>query len=345
MKFNLIFLFGLILLLISNIVDAKCTVKKIKNVKNVRDLNQENDESNIEINYHIADAEEAANLLLSNRDYYENLNQNDFNFRLQILNATLEELEELVKREVRDFTEKEKTIIDNCFLIKNIKRICKERGYTLPPLNDIVFAKTTSREEYGSNAYTHGTEIYLGETLFEMEDEYLDIYVNGIISHEIFHCLTRKYPNFRRDMYSIIGFTIVEKDFEFPKETADRIISNPDVEHHNSYATFEINGEKKDCTLIFTTVRPFEKEGDSFFDTDLQMTGVVPINDLYTIYDANDVSNFWDVLESNTLYAIDPEETLADNFMYTIIMGLDGMDYSTPRIIESIDAYLKSYKL
>jgi hypothetical protein len=344
MKFNLIFLFGLILLLISNIVDAKCAVKKIKRVKNVRDLIQENDESNIELNYHFADAEEAANLLLSNRVYYENMNQNDLNFRMQKLNATLEELEELVKREVRDFTEKDKTIIDNS--IKNIKRICKERGYTLPPLNDIVFAKTTTREEYDSGAYTHGTEIYLGEWLFELvhkEDEYE--FFNEVIAHEIFHCLTRKYPSFRRDMYSIIGFTIVEKDFEFPKETADRIISNPDVEHHNSYATFEINGEKKDCTLIFTTIRPFEEEGDSFFDSDLQMTGVVPIDDLYTIYDAKDVSNFFEVLGRNTNYVIDPEETLADNFMHTIIEGLDGMDYDTPRIIESIDAYLKSYKL
>ena len=35
------------------------------------------------------------------------------------------------------------------------------------------------------------------------------------------------------------------------------------------------------------------------------------------------------------------EETLADNFSYTLLYGLDGRDYKTPEIIEAIDAYLK----
>ena len=67
------------------------------------------------------------------------------------------------------------------------------------------------------------------------------------------------------------------------------IISNPDVEHHNSYAAFDINGEMKNCTVIFTT-EPFRKPGDMFFDH--MVTGLVPIDDLGTLYTKEDAANF-----------------------------------------------------
>lgn len=59
-------------------------------------------------------------------------------------------------------------------------------------------------------------------------------------------------------MYAILGFTVVGEDYDFPSEIRERIISNPDVERHNSYATFDIGGEKRDCVAIFITSRPFE---------------------------------------------------------------------------------------
>ena len=42
------------------------------------------------------------------------------------------------------------------------------------------------------------------------------------------------------------------------------MISNPDVEKHNSYATFTINNQKKDCYLVLTSIKPFENKGDFF---------------------------------------------------------------------------------
>ena len=63
--------------------------------------------------------------------------------------------------------------------------------------------------------------------------------------HELFHCLTRSHPDFRAKMYAILGFTVVGEDYDFPPEIRERIISNPDVEHHNSHAAFDIGGEKR----------------------------------------------------------------------------------------------------
>lgn len=288
--------------------------------------------------YRFADAEEAAEMLLANRDYYENLTQNDLNYRMQKRDATLTELEAFTAKQTLDFTEAEKDAVDNAMTA--IEKICRERGYTLPTTESIMFAKTTMREECGAGAYTHGTEIYLGEKLLQTgtsEDPHLQSRFQGVIAHELFHFLTRNHPDFRTDMYEILSFTVVEDDYDFPQEIKDIIISNPDVEHHNSYASFEINGEMKDCTVIFTT-KPFEEPGDSIFDE--MVTGLVTIDDLSVWYPSDQAANFLDVFGMNTGYVIDPEETLADNFKFLIIRGPDA-GYETPEIIEKIDAYLK----
>lgn len=290
--------------------------------------------------YRFADAAEAAELLLSNRNYYENLSQNDLNFRMQKLNATLPELEALAAGETRDYTEEEKEAVNNAMAL--IEKICEERGYTLPATDGIVFAKTTMHEECDAGAYTHGTQIYLGERLLAAglrDNPAAQAYFQEVVAHELFHCLTRNHPDFREAMYAILGFTVVEEDYVFAPKIKELIISNPDVGHHNSYAAFNINGEMKDCTVIFITSKPFEQPGDNFFDG--MMTGLVPVDDLSVMYTSEDASNFWDVFGKNTGYVIDPEETMADNFAYTIVYGF-GREYETPEIIKSIDEYLKN---
>jgi len=292
------------------------------------------------LGYRFADAKEAAQLLLSNRDYYDNLTQNDLNFRLQKLDATLQELEAFAAKQTLDYSDAEKARIDQA--MATIEKNCAERGYALPPMDDIVFAKTTMSEECDAAAYTHGTQIYLGESLMKYgsgSDSQVQAYFDSIVAHELFHCLTRNHPDFRAAMYGILGFTTVNEDYAFAPEIREKIISNPDVGHHNAYAAFDINGRMTNCTVVFTTRKPFAKAGDTFFDG--MVTGLVPIDDLSTMYTAEDAANFWDVFGRNTDYVIDPEETLADNFSYAIIYGPDSMEYKSPEIIQAIDELLK----
>ena len=75
---------------------------------------------------------------------------------------------------------------------------------------------------------------------------------------------------------------------------------------------------------------------------DGMVTGLVPIDDMTTMYTSDDAANFLDVFGENTDYVIDPEETLADNFAYLMIYGLDGREYRTPEIVQAIDALLKA---
>ena len=166
-------------------------------------------------------------MLLANRDYYESMTQKDRDFRMQHTGASLGELEAFVPEQMRDFTEEEKQAVEKG--IETIEAICKERGYHLPELDGIVFARSTMEEECGAGAYTHGTEIYLGEWIldFAMSGEPVQVqYFNSLLAHELFHCLTRSHPEFREAMYGILGFTVTEKDYEFGPDVLRRHIWN-----------------------------------------------------------------------------------------------------------------------
>ncbi len=61
------------------------------------------------------------------------------------------------------------------------------------------------------------------------------------------------------------------------------------IEHHDSYSTFEIEGQEVDCFIVWKTTKSFDE-----------------------------------VFETNTGYVIAPEVCAADNFMYAMIYGVAG---------------------
>lgn len=306
----------------------------------------EPEEGEIRIDYRFADREEGVSLLLGNTEYYNNYSQNDLNYRMQKTGATLDEMLAFAAEQVMDFTEEEKQAIDNS--IDSIESILNENGYALPETDGIIFIKTTMLEEGGAEAYTHKTEIYLGGELLEgllSDDEAVQRMANATMCHEIFHCLTRNNPQFRKDMYGIINFAVADKDYEIGPAVYDMFISNPDVDHHNAYITLTINGEKRDCFMVLTTTKPFETEGDMF--AQYAMPVFVPVDDPDTYYSLGsdvDPKEFIGLIGGNTGYTIDPEECLADNFGFALIYGNDGIEgepYETPEIIDQILDYLK----
>ena len=246
---------------------------------------------------------------------------------------------------MREFTENEKKLISEQIL--EMEKTLEHQKMSLPFDEVIIFIKSTQKEENGSLAYTHSTQIYLGEEVIETMKNKGNIEVKFEIDqlfwHEIFHCMTRTNTVFRKEMYKIIHFTVMDKDFIIPKEIYEISISNPDVEHHDSYATFNINGKNIDCYMVLTVSKPFEKPGDSFFNC-LQFS-IVPIESKGEFYLPGDIQNFWEIFGRNTSYVIDPEECLADNFSFAILyqkyekfLG----SKKSPEIIKKIINYLKN---
>ena len=300
------------------------------------------------IHYHCASLSEGQQLLVANTDYYNSLTPMDIDWRMSKTGATRAELTDFAQSCVQEFTDKEKTLIAKS--IAYIEDKLHAMGAVLPfPKNDVVFVKTNMKEECDAGGYTHKTEIYLGANVLSLPEKD-SIFIHQLIAHELFHCLTRNSPEFRKGMYKLIGFTVAEKDFVFAPAIQEKILTNPDVEHIDNYAEFTINGQKRNCELVVLYTKTWEeaaaeygKDKAIFFY--FNQCVLVPIDQLDTYYPITEVPDFWDVVGRNTQYVFAPEECLADNFALAVIYGTEGREYKSPQLIADIITFLKQYTI
>lgn len=287
--------------------------------------------------YRIANKDEAMQYYQSNDDYFNSLSEYDIQYRTQNINGTIEDLKKYGCTQMSEFTDIEIETLNSA--MDELEMIIKESGYHLPEIDEIVFIKSTQNEEGGSVAYTHGTQIYMNNILPLYLRTGKQNHQKGlsVLAHEIFHCLTRCNKDFRKEMYDLINFSIADKEYDIEDDIKRITISNPDVEHHDAFATFTINGEKKDCYMLNICTKPFENKGDQY--SDHYKFILVPINkqkDDKDNYFIEEFDDYWNVFGENTKYIADPEECMADNFGYALVYGLDGMKYSNPEIIQGI---------
>ena len=308
------------------------------------------------INYHLATADEARTLMQGNTEHYAKMSQLDIDWRLEKTGGTLSELQAMAWQQTRDFTESEKQFFDTAIGI--IEDSLRQMGCSLPIPPEIVFIKTTMKEEGGPAAYTIKNQIFFGEkfiakkmpqvgkTAEENQAALMDF--TETVAHELFHTTTRNSPVFRQQMYDLIGFTVMPQDIVFPEVIANRILINPDVEHMDNYADFTIGGKKTRCEIVAfytkTWAEAHAEHGDDIEFFDFAKTFLVPIDDMSRTYPIRDVSDFWDVVGRNTDYVIAPEECLADNFAFAVVRGMHpAKPYATPALIRNIIALLKNY--
>ena len=292
------------------------------------------------IPHRYASAQEGKELMLSNTEYYSGFTQNDIEFRMKKSGATMDELLDKSAGEVRDYSFFEKYFIDH--EIAKMAITTAWHGYEIPEIDEIIFIKTDMSVEMGNSGYTHGTQIYLNSGfvtinsilgIFPGFSEFFD----ELLWHEYFHCLSRCNPEFREKIYSLIHFTVADSDFELPPSVLERYLSNPDVEHHDAYATFVIDGQDIDCFAAWITKMDYAQiQSDE--DSD-KIVALVPTDGSDTYYTRERASNFDEVFGTNTGYVIDPEECMADNFAYAMFYGIKGKDgkgYPNPEIIQGV---------
>ena len=292
------------------------------------------------IPHRYASAKEGRELMLSNDEYFNNCSQNDLDYRMQKTGATLEEYRNASADGVKSFNIFEMYFMEH--RIASIQKKLEKNSLEFPDIEEFVFIKTNMKYESGNNGYTHGTQIYLASANvslfpFLFWDSLFTENAEMLICHEMFHCLSRTNPDFRAQMYSVINFSVAESDFELPECVRDRYLSNPDVEHHNAYSTFNIEGQDIECFLVWTTTESFSDTHGRFSDYD--ETVLVPIDGSNIYYTIDQVSNFDEMFGSDSDYADDPEEIMAYSFTDAVIFGMEGRDgngYSDPEIISGI---------
>ena len=315
------------------------------------------------INIRFATKEEGQQYIRSNTQYYDRLTQADIDWRVRKEGATLDELIALAQKQVQDFTPLQMEMVQ--ISVARIEDKLNSLQSQLPIPEEIVFVSTTMKEESEAReAYTSSNLIFLNARMLDRL-EHISTYdpdswpfflcdLTQLIAHELFHCITRHSPTFRKAMYALIGFTVMDHDIDFPEHVRRMIMANPDVEHIDNYAEFTIHGEKRLCALLplycMTWSEASKKAGElarffSFSDGCL-----VPLDDLDKPIHHSLASDFWDKLGNdpnwvsvrNTDYATAPEESLAVNFSYAITASNEV--YPNPELIAAILDTLKNYK-
>ena len=296
------------------------------------------------INFRFATKVEGQLLKTADTAYFNKFSQSDLDWRMCKENSSLDEYIAYCSEQVQDFTSDEQQIISKA--ISTIEDSLKALGCQLPIPDDIVFIKTTMKEEGGAAAYTIKNQIYIGSEFIKYgngENPRASVFFTSIVAHELFHCISRYSPSFRQQMYALIGFTVMDEEIDFPESVRKRIITNPDVERYDSYGTFTINGQPRRCALMSLYTKTWkeayaEQKDQATFFNNIDAV-LIPLDDLSTSYSLKQcdvVSDFWTQVGENTAYVIAPEECMADNFSFAIIPSMPRNEYKSAWLIQGI---------
>ncbi len=261
--------------------------------------------------------DQTANYLTTGDCYLDNWGDFDIQSRIRRKNVSPDSVKLFVKSQVRYLSPQATDRLQGC--VDNLNKTIKTNGYNLPIPAKVPFMATSMAEEGSAAAYTRKCGIVVNNRAI-----YGFGNLNELVAHELFHVLTRNDPKFKAKMYKLIGFKTLKKDIQVPESFKNMMISNPDVDHHNSYATFKINGKKVDCAMYIYSDE--EWKGGTFFS--YMKTGLVEIDKKKctlvlkdgkpVIHSISDAEDFYDKVGRETDYVIDPEEILADNFSYVL---------------------------
>lgn len=241
--------------------------------------------------------------------------------------------------ETLNWSETEKKKITAAF--KSLQAKIDKQKLKIKYPQEVILVKTSMKEEMNVAAYTRRNWIALGEKYInESTPESLEY----LLAHEMFHLLTRSNKDFKKSVYSVIGFNVIDRELFFPIDIIEKRISNPDIEMYDSYAEFTINGQKQKCSMMIYSAIPFSAEKTL---SDYLSVGLIPLNESLiplqengqtVIYSIDQAEDFYQKIGKNTEYIINPEEILADNFAYLVTQK---KNLPNPEIIQKIAAILK----
>jgi len=247
---------------------------------------------------------------------------------------------EFVGKNVLGWSDAEKQKIASAFY--DIQQSIESLSLSFP--KEILMVKTTGKEE-GQAPYTRTNAIIIPERVIRLSNAK----IKKIISHELFHIMSRVNPDLREKLYASIGFAKCD-EVVFPLELKSRKITNPDAPKNDHCIYLQVSGKER-CAIpiLFSCVEKYDiNRGGEFFNyLQFQFLLVEKNESSPTIkYDGQtpslvgveQVSGFFEQVGNNTEYIIHPEEILADNFTFLV---LQKSNLPTPAIIKKLETILK----
>ena len=208
----------------------------------------------------------------------------------------------------------------------------RAQAFRLSFPNQVYFIKTTGNEEHGA-AYTRANAIFLTEKHLRSSEDSL----NWLVAHELFHVYSRHNPIVREQLYAALGYEKCN-EVRLPASLRDRKISNPDAPNLDHFIRVSVHDvEYPAIPLLLSSVKAYDRRRPvSFFEYAepklmlLRETGkdpgrVRPLMDekkpVLVDFDGEGVTGFFEKTGDNTGYVSHPEETAAENFVYTLFEG------------------------
>ncbi len=255
----------------------------------------------------------------------------DIEARMQQQNSTKQALMQYKLGETRKWTKADKARIAQ--VLESIDKEIADKGYHLDLPEQIYFIKSTCAEEGGAEGYTRENYVVLKNSLLENDDAQL----KHIVIHELFHVLSRHNPEFKKQLYAIIGFRLIAP-LAYPDSLQALRITNPDCPLIDSYITLH-EGEKPVKAVMLMYAKGRYTGGNLFSYMNLEFFALnAEATAIENKVDREKVDGFFEQVGKNTHYLISPEEIMAENFTYALLGKTDMPDQ---HIITSIQQALQ----
>jgi hypothetical protein len=208
----------------------------------------------------------------------------------------------------------------------------------------IRLVKTTGNEEGGA-AYCRGNNIILSAKRAGAPEAVLE----RLLTHELFHILSRNNRKLRDSLYAVVGFRFCG-EVAYPKELAGRKLTNPDTPVIEHFITVTAQGKPTPVApILFSKQESYDvqKGGEIFAYLTFKLLAIEQRGDSWIpvyqeseprLLEADAAEGFREQIGWNTNYILHPEEILADNF---VLLVQNATDVKTPRILEEMRRILK----
>ena len=279
-----------------------------------------------------ATAEQGRAVLTQRDDFVERLSPFDRAARLKRDSAVSErEFLSFVGANVADWNAAQSQRVTTA--LDTVRENFRASKLTFPA--GIMLIHTTGKEEGGA-AYTRASAIVLPTGVLADKDQDLV----QVLSHELFHVISRREPRLRDRLYRSIGFEACP-EFVFPAALADRRITNPDAPRNDHRIKVDFAGQQIwAIPVLYADSAYTSNRGGEFFNY-LQFRLALSEPELATrpaggeprFVEVKALQGFFEQVGRNTQYLIHPEEILADNFAIAIAGKADVPTPSVPQQI------------
>jgi hypothetical protein len=213
-------------------------------------------------------------------------------------------------------------------IVKNLRSIFAGTSLKLPAR--IYILKSTGREEAAAAYTRHLDTIVLpanmvaslyavppgGDPLHPAQSS---DYLAGIITHELFHILSKNNPDWRSDLYAEVGYSALSNSIVLPSDEnggaslRDLKITNPDAPLLNVAIDLVPPGGTVACAMVPALVSSGAYVGGEFFDT---------LN--WIFLEVEKVSGVWQLRSEGCKPVIHKAELLKDQYLAIIGRNLTG---------------------